>query len=78
MLKKSSKILLEGTSVIADQIVARFVATIDADDPTSMNITTRLINADAYKENLAIVQADQKEFEDHAYATLEKVLNSAE
>lgn len=78
MLKKSSKILLEGNSVINEKMVARFVATIDIDDPTSMNITTRLINAEVYKENLTTMQADQKEFEDHAYSTLEKVLNSAE
>ena len=74
MLKKTTRIIIEGDSIINDKIAARFSAVIDTDDPKNMGISMRQIDKDICRENRTEVRADQDAFEDHAYSVQEKVL----
>ena len=74
MLKHSSKIMIDGESVIDDIKVARFLAVIDIDDPKNMSLSTRYINPELGKAYRDTVRADENAFEDYAYALQDKVL----
>lgn len=78
MLKQTTKILIEGDSVINDKVAARFSAVIDTVDPKNMGISMRQIDKDICREYRAEVRADQDAFEDHAYSVQEKVLAATE
>lgn len=74
MLKKTTKILIEGDSVINDKVAAKFVAMVDTNDPKNMSLTTRHIDKEICRQNRDAVREDQSAFEDHVYSIQEQVL----
>lgn len=77
MLKKSEKITIEGKSILDGVELAGFVASIDSNDPTQMNISSWQINKAAYKANRSVARADEAEFEDYAYDIQDEMIAKA-
>ena len=74
MLKTIKKVTIEGTSVIDDVIVSKFVAAINSEDPNQMTLSSVQINKTVYKENRETVRADEAEFEDYAFSVQDSML----
>lgn len=74
MLKTIKKVTIEGTSVIDDVIVSKFVAAINSEDPSQMTLSSVQINKTAYKANREAVRKDEAEFEDYAFSVQDNML----
>lgn len=68
MLKLTKSVSLTGVSMVEDKEVFRFSARIESANPSNMNLSYVVVNKPLHEANLAICRADQKEFEDYAYA----------
>lgn len=76
MLKMATKVILDGRSVVNDVELARFLVQIDSADPTNMVFSSRPIVADAYKDNIDVIRADEAEFRNYAYSVQDEILKS--
>lgn len=76
--KKTTKMVIEGNSVIDGVTVARFFSIIDLANPKNISLSTRQIDKDACKEHRDTVRADEAEFEDYAYSMQDKILAAIE
>ena len=76
MLKIATKVILDGRSVVDDVALARFLVQIDSADPTNMVFSSRPIDADAYKNNIDVVRADEAEFRAYAYSVQDDMIKS--
>lgn len=68
MLRKSERITFTGESVIGDQVVCAFSASIDVDEPEKMTIGQVQRDKEAYKANREECRADFAAFEDAVLA----------
>ena len=76
MLKNTVKVIVEGRSSVDDVELARFLVSIDNNDPTNMVFSARPIDPEAYRANIEIVRADEAEFRAKAYAIQDEFLKS--
>ena len=74
MLKKTLKVTLDGECIIGDTRIARFLAVIDAENPTDIILSTRQIDKNTCKERRDELRADEAAFEDYAYSIQDKML----
>lgn len=74
MLKKSLKVTLEGECLIDNSRIARFLAVIDAENPSDIILSTRQIDKAACKEHRDDLRVDEAAFEDYAYSIQDKML----
>ena len=73
MLKQKTKLVISGESVIDDNVVCVFNATIECDEPEKMSISQYQRDKDAYKEHCAECRADYAAFEDAVWAVQAKL-----
>lgn len=78
MVKKVSKIIVEGYSVIDDRNAANFFATIDLDNNYDITLSSRQIDKILCKDRREDVRADEAEFEDYVYSIHDKILATDE
>lgn len=82
MLKTTQKISITGESIVTvdDKNVsaAGFSATIDSNNPEEITLSVWQNDKQAYNANRATVRADQRAFEDFAYAKQDELLAAAQ
>lgn len=77
MLRKSQRITFSGESVIGENVVCAFTATIDAEAPDKMTIGQVHKDKEAYKEHRDECRADFAAFEDAVLAAQAELLNKS-
>lgn len=78
MLKKTSRITVDGDVIINDMLAARCYAMIDLENPSSITLTTRQLNIDICQDNRSELQSDVAEFEDYVHILRNKLLEPNE
>ena len=78
MLKTSKNVTVNGMSMIDGVQAAGYTASIDTQDPNSMNISSWQTDKALYKAHRAECRADAAEFEDLAYAMQDEMLDELE
>lgn len=78
MLKKVTKILIEGKSVVSDTELVRFFSSIDTSDPYNINFSNRPLNSEVYKEHLTEIRSDEAEFRQFVQSIQDEILASVE
>lgn len=68
MLRTKEKLTFAGESVIDDNVVVTFSATIDVDNPEAMAIGQYQKDKEAYKAHRTECRADYAAFEDAVFA----------
>lgn len=77
MLRKSTRITISGESVIGENVVCAFSASIDAEAPEKMSIGQVHKDKEAYKEHRDECRADFAAFEDTALAVQAELQKNA-
>ena len=67
MLKTKKKVVITGESLIEENVVCTFVASIDYEEPEKMSITQFRKDKEAYKKHCEECRADYAAFEDLAW-----------
>lgn len=83
MLKTNQKISITGESFVTDaegkQVsAAGFSALIDSVNPEEISLSVWQNDKTAYNSNRSVVRADQRAFEDFAYAKQDELLAAAQ
>lgn len=78
MLRKTSRITVDGDVIINDVLAARCYAMIDLENPSSIALTTRQLNIDICQDNRPEFQSDVAEFEEYVHNLRNKLLASDE
>lgn len=78
MLKKNTKVIIEGKSTIDGVDVVAFLVSVDSTNPTNMVFSTRQLDPVAYKQHRVEVRADEAAFQDEAYAIQDSMLAAME
>lgn len=74
MLTAKKKIVLTGESVIGENVVCTFTASIPYDNPDKMVISQFQKDKEAYKKHSAECRADYAAFEDAAWAVQAEIV----
>lgn len=83
MLKKTEKLSITGESIVTDaegkQVsAAGFSATIDSVNPEEITLSVWQNDKPAFNNNRSTVRADQRAFEDYAYAKQDELLTATQ
>ena len=75
MLKSSKKINFTGESVIGENVVCIFSASIDSENPEKMSVSQFQKDKEAYREHREECRADYAAFEDAVFAAQAELAN---
>ena len=74
MLEITKTTQFRGNSKVNSNLVKVFDASVNTADPENIAMTNYIVNYELYKENRAVITADQTAFEDAVYSFQEALI----